>query len=206
MTVTRDVTRAEIIPAGHGRAFALRRGAWLRVSLPEGPQVADLFAFAADDLSEVLSTAHTRSCIERLCPRPGESFYSSRRRPMLRLAEDRSPGVHDLLLSACDRERYRLLGHAGPHRSCADNLREAMAECGLAAPFVPAPVNLFEHVTLGPEGVLAIAPPLASAGDFVILEAQMDLVVVLSACPMDLVATNGADRRPKAIAVEMGPV
>jgi uncharacterized protein YcgI (DUF1989 family) len=30
----------------------------------------------------------------------------------------------------------------------------------------------------------------------------MDLVLVISACPMDIVLTNGADRRPKAIFVE----
>jgi uncharacterized protein YcgI (DUF1989 family) len=34
------------------------------------------------------------------------------------------------------------------------------------------------------------------------LEALMDQIVVISACPMDIAMTNGADRRPKAIWVE----
>ncbi len=191
------------IPAGHGKAVRLDQGARISVGLPEGPQVADLFAFAAGDLNEVLSTAHTRSCLDRLCPRTGEAFYSSRRRPMLRIAADTSPGVHDLLLSACDPDRYRLLGHDGPHRSCVGNLAEALAELGLTPPLIPAPVNLFERVAIGPDGALSIEPPLAKAGDAVTLEALMDLIVVVSACPMDLVPTNGADLRPKAIMLDV---
>lgn len=191
-----------MIPAGHGRAFRMRAGDQVRIGLPEGPQVADMFAFAGAGLDEFLSTAHTRSCLERLGPGVGEAFYSTRRRPMLRLLEDNSPGVHDLLLSACDLDRYRLLGHKGHHRSCADNLIDALAQLGLIAPVIPSPVNLFEHVVIGQTGSLRIEAPQAGRGDNVLLEALLDQILVLSACPMDLVPTNGADCRPKAISVD----
>lgn len=191
-----------IIPAGHGKAFRLESGDRIRVGLSEGPQVADMFAFALPDLTETLSTEHTRSCIERLTPRVGESFHSNRRRPMLALVADTSPGTHDLLLSACDQERYTLLGHPAPHRNCAANLAEALGKLGLLAPEVPSPVNLFERVTIGPDGTLAIEPPRAVRGDAVTLQALMRLVLVISACPMDIAPTNGADRRPKPILVE----
>lgn len=177
-------------------------GERVRIALTEGPQVVDLFAFALPDLGERLSTEHTRSCIERLAPRLGDSFYSSRRRPMLRLVEDSSPGVHDMFLSACDRRRYALLGHDGPHRNCADNLREALAEIDLVPPAVPSPVNLFQNVAIAADGSLAIRPPLAARGDSVVLEAAMDLVLAVSACPMDIAPTNGADRTPKAITLQ----
>src|SRR5262245_52353753 len=161
-----------------------------------------MFAFADPDLNEMLSTEHTRSCVQRLTPLPGEAFYSNRRRPMLGLKADSSPGAHDLLLSACDQARYTLLGHADPHRNCVENLAQALSEVGLVAPEVPSPVNLFERVMIGPDGALSIEPPLAGKGDSVTLEALMDLMLVVSACPMDIVATNGADRRPKAIFLE----
>jgi uncharacterized protein YcgI (DUF1989 family) len=83
-----------------------------------------------------------------------------------------------------------------------ENLAEALSELGLVAPEVPSPVNLFERVTIGSEGALSIEPPLAGKGHSVTLEASMDLILVVSACPMDIVATNGADRRPKAIFLE----
>jgi uncharacterized protein YcgI (DUF1989 family) len=191
-----------IVPAGHGKASRLAAGEEIRIGLPEGPQVADMFAFALPDLEEHLSTEHTRSCVTRLAPAVGEAFHSNRRRPMLQLIEDRSPGTHDLLLSACDQARYTLLGHAAAHRNCAANLVEALEALGLAAPRVPSPVNLFENVAIGPDGSLTIEPPAAARGDYVVLRALMDLVLVVSACPMDLVPTNGADRRPKAVSVE----
>ena len=191
-----------VIAAGHGKAFRLAKGERVRIGLPEGPQVADMFAFALPDLTEALSTAHTRSCTTRLAPVVGEAFYSNRRRPMLALVEDRSPRTHDLLLSACDQERYTLLGHPAPHRNCVDNLVGALRELGLGAPEIPSPVNLFENVTIAPGGALAIEPPRAVQGDHVVLEALMDMVLVVSACPMDIVPTNGADRRPKPVSVE----
>lgn len=196
------VNTSIIVDAGTGHAVHLAAGEAVRIGLPEGPQVADLFAFALPDLTEALSTAHTRSCLERLTPVVGDAFYSSQRRPMLTLVEDTSPGVHDLLLSACDQERYTRLGHPEPHANCADNVRLALADIGLEAPFVPDPVNLFENVALGEGGALAIRPPPAVRGDAVTLRAEMDQVLVVSACPMDLVPTNGADCRPKAISLE----
>ena len=192
-----------IVPASHGRAVRLGAGERIRIGLPEGPQVADLFAFVSGDLSEFLSTEHTRSCLDGLAPHKGEAFYSNRRRPLLLLVEDSSPGVHDLLLSACDQQRYALLGHVGPHRTCVGNLFEAMRELDLIPPEVPSPVNLFEKVAIGKGGKLTIQPPPAKRGDSVTLEALVDLVVVVSACPMDMVPTNGIDLKPKSIAVEV---
>ena len=191
-----------IIAAGRGQAFRVATGERIRIGLPEGPQVADLFAFATPGLAEMLSTAHTRSCVERLAPPVGEAFHSNRRRPMLRIVEDTSPGVHDLLLAACDQERYTLLGHPAPHRNCAANLVEALGELGFAAPEIPSPVNLFERVAISADGTLKIEPPVARRGDAITLEAVMDQIVVISACPMDIAVTNGVDRRPKAILVE----
>lgn len=196
------MSQYKLIAAGHGHAFRLAVGERVRIGLPEGPQVADMFAFALPDLKEYLSTEHTRSCTQRLTPVVGEAFYSSRRTPMLAFVEDSSPGTHDLLLSACDQARYTLLGHPAPHRNCVANMVEALAALGMKAPQVPSPVNLFEKVAIGIDGSLVIEPPLAARGDSVTLLSLMDVVLVVSACPMDIVPTNGPDLRPKAIFVE----
>ncbi|MEC9369526.1 MAG: urea carboxylase-associated family protein [Pseudomonadota bacterium] len=197
------MSERHVIAAASGLAIRLHSGASARIELTEGPQVVDAWAFGLPDLSEFLSAEHTRSCLERLIPRRGDALYSNRRRPILRIIEDRSPGVHDLLLSACDDARYRLLGHAGPHRSCVANLREALHALGLAPPEIPSPFNIFERVGVSGDGVLEIQPPLARKGDSITLCAETDLVLVLSACPMDIAPTNGADRTPKGVSVEI---
>lgn len=195
-----------IIQAGTGKAIELRAGQHLRIGLPEGSQVADMFAFALPTLAEVLSTAHTRSCALSLCPKPGAAFYSNQRRAMITLVEDTSPGVHDLLLSACDQARYTLLGHPNPHANCHDNVLIALKEGGWHMPdgaSVPNPVNLFEHVAISADGSVEICAPLAKKDDAVTLRADIDLVMVISACPMDIMPTNGSDLKPKAVSIEI---
>ena len=128
------------VPAREGRALRVAAGRAFRVIDVAGGQVGDLFAFASPD--EYLSASHTRAHARRLFPAVGEAFHSNRRRPLLELVADDSPGVHDMLIAACDPERYRELGVHEPHASCAENLLRAFP----GAPFVPQPVNLFMNI------------------------------------------------------------
>lgn len=192
-----------VIPAAEGRAFKLDTGWAATVTSPEGSQVVDAWAFGQPDMTEFLSTEHTRSTLEKLNPGEGDTLYSNCRRPILTITEDTSPGIHDLLLSACDQERYRLLGVAAPHRNCADNLRAALGKLGLKPSHIPSPFNIFENVTVTASGGLAIAPPLVGPGNAITLRAEISLVLVLSSCPMDIALTNGLDRRPKPVHVSI---
>jgi hypothetical protein len=110
---------------------------------------------------------------------------------MLRLLQDTSPGVHDTLIAACDPERYRQLGGAADHPSCADNFARALAAQRIQIARVPSPLNLFMNVRWQPDGRLEFRPSPARAGDHVTLAAVIDSIVVLSACPMDLTPING---------------
>ena len=93
-----------------------------------------------------MSMEHTRATMLRLRPHVGDVFRSNKRRPILTLTEDSCGGVHDMLLAACDNERYGLLGCTEYHDDCTDNLHAAMAELGLRAPETPSPLNLLiEH-------------------------------------------------------------
>jgi uncharacterized protein len=184
------------IPARGARAVGVPAGRTFRVIDVEGGQVGDLFAFAADDRTEYLSASHTRAHTQRLFPAIGEPFVSNRRRPLLELVADSSPGVHDMLIAACDPERYRALGVEGAHASCAENLRRALGE----DVDVPQPVNLFMNIPVQ-DGRLAWRPAASAPGDAVALLALADVTVVLSACPQDLVNIN-ADG-PTGLSIEL---
>lgn len=201
MEKTFTPTRAEI-PAGEGRAVRLRRGETVQVIDVEGAQVGDLFAFAEADPAEHLSAGHTRSVTGRLFPRVGEQFVTTRRRPILELTGDTSPGLHDMLIAACDPERYRRLG-VTEHRSCADNLHAALAGLGVHTPAVPQPVNVFMNIPVATDGTLRWLPAVSRPGDRITFAAAMDCIVVVSACPMDLNAINGG--RPTALALQTAP-
>jgi uncharacterized protein len=184
-----EVTRIRV-PAREGRGLRLAAGTRFRVVDPEGGQVGDLFAFCADDVSEYASAEHTRTYTSRLFPAVGERFVTNRRRPILRLEADDSPGVHDLLCAACDPTRYAGLGVKGWHASCEENLRTAMRELGHPQVEVPQPINLFMNIPVRGDGTIGWEPALTGPGDSVTLRAELDCIVVLSACPQDIIQIN----------------
>jgi hypothetical protein len=50
-----------------------------------------------------------------------------------------------------------------------------------------------------PDGSILREPPVSRPGDHVLLRAEMDLVVVFSACPQDVTPINGAARTPRDV-------
>jgi uncharacterized protein len=187
------------VPAREGRGVRVAAGQSFRVIDVDGGQVADTFAFRADDVSEYHSAEHTRAFVSRLFPRPGEPFVTNHRRPILTLEDDTSPGIHDMLCAACDPERYTGLGVSGWHASCRENLEQAMAALGVPAVEVPQPINLFMNIPVRAEGELGWEPAPSRAGDAVTLRAEMDCFVVVSACPQDIVPINNGNPTPIAI-------
>lgn len=184
------------IPARQGKAGFVAAGQLVKVINTHGQQVVDTWAFRQGDMNEFMSMEHSRTAIGRVMPVLGQSMVTNRRRPILTLVEDTSGGIHDTLLAACDRYRYELLGCTGYHQNCSDNLAAALAQLGLQPPETPSPWNLFMNIPVREDNSLAIEPPVSAPGDYVTLRAEMDLVLVFSACPQDMVPINGADCVP----------
>jgi uncharacterized protein YcgI (DUF1989 family) len=192
--VTIDPTHASLIPARRGIAACLRAGQSASVLNSHGKQVVDTWAFNAGDMNEFMSMEHSRAAMLKLSPRIGDTLVTNRRRAILTVAADTTPGVHDTLIAACDIHRYRQLGAVGHHDSCTDNLAAALDALGLVAPETPAPLNLFMNVPVAPDGTLRFQPPVSEPGQYITLRADMDLVIVFSACPQDMVPVN--DMKP----------
>jgi uncharacterized protein YcgI (DUF1989 family) len=199
------MARIQTVPARHGRAAAVAAGETVEIVNTHGTQVVDTWAFARADPGEFMSMAHTRSVNSRLFPHPGQAFVSIRRRPMLRLLADTSPGVHDTLLCACNRAIYAELGADPAHRTCEDNLHEALAAHEVRIGFTPAPLNLFMNVAVGPDGAVIRGVPASRPGDRITLRAELDLLLVLSACPQDITAINSEDRTPRDVELRISP-
>jgi uncharacterized protein YcgI (DUF1989 family) len=178
------------IPARRGKAARVPAGRRLKVINTRGTQVVDFWAFNAADLHEVMSMEHTRPHIGRIMPKPGDILYSNKRRPLLTLLEDTSPGIHDTIIAACDRYRYKFLGVEGYHDNCTDNLHAAMAEHGLSVPEVPSPFNLWMNIPVGPDGSIGFEPTVSRPGDHLLFRAEMDVIVAFSACPQDILPIN----------------
>src|SRR5215471_21760937 len=155
-----------------------------------GTQVVDTWAFNAADLHEFMSMEHTRPHIGHIFPKPGDIMYTNKRRPILTIVEDSSPGIHDTIIAACDRYRYKFLGVEGYHDNCTDNLHSAMAELGLTPPEVPSPFNVWMNIPVAKDGTIQFLPTVSKPGDHLLLRAEMDLIVAFSACPQDILPIN----------------
>ncbi|RON33860.1 DUF1989 domain-containing protein [Pseudomonas brassicacearum] len=179
------------LPARRGTAIKLEKGQIIKVINTHGKQVVDTWAFNPDDLHEAMSMEHCRASWLKVNPQVGDTLITNNRRSILTIVEDTTPGVHDTLIAACDHTRYQQLGVVGHHDSCNENLFLALDALGLVAEAPPSPLNLFMNVPLSANGQFKFAEPVSKPGQYVALRAEMDLIIVLSACPQDITAVNG---------------
>ena len=178
------------IPARKGKAAHMKKGQHLRVVNTHGNQVVDTWAFNARDLKEFMSMEHCRAFVGGLFFKPGDAIVTNKRRPILTLVTDTSPGIHDTLIAACDRYRYEQLGCKEYHDNCTDNLHAAMAELGLTEPETPSPWNLFMNIPVLDGRTVEFRPTVSKPGDYIEVRAEMDCIVAFSACPQDIVPIN----------------
>jgi hypothetical protein len=184
----------EIPPRG-GTAFVLEAGEVLTVVDPEGEQVADLVAFAADDPGEALSNGRTFDYEGTVALTAGNRLWSNRSRPLLTIVRD-DVGSHDFLLTPCSRDTWRLC-YAGEHDDvpgCFGNLAAALAPYGIEPDAIPTTFNIFMTVELDPAGRLTVRPPRSRPGDAFAVRAEQRLIVGLTACSASL--SNGGSCKP----------
>jgi len=169
-----------------GTAFELRAGQQLRVIDVEGEQVADLTAFNAADKSEWLSSGRTIDYANRIYVTTNDILYSNRSRPMFTIVAD-EVGRHDFLLTPCSPETFQIIyKNNEAHPSCFHNLATHLAPFGIAPDAIPTTFNIFMNVEVAANGELKILPPRSKAGQSIVLRAEMDLIVGLTACSAEM--------------------
>ncbi len=193
--MTRSVPAKFNIPAGHGKAAFVKKGKRIRVTNTHGTQVVDCWALNADNMTEFMSMEHCRVALERYRFRARDTLITNRRRPIVKILQDTAGGAHDTLLAACDRYRYEQLGCREYHRNCTDNFWEAMVSAGYKPAELPSPFNLWQNTPIEADGIIKPNPPVSKKGDYIVMRAEMDLVICLSACPQDITSICG--NRPR---------
>lgn len=109
---------------------------------------------------------------------------------MWTIVED-TVGRHDFLLTPCSQETFTIIyGTKGHHPSCFENLCGALEPFGIAPGAIPTTFNVFMNVVVTPTGALEILPPRSRAGDHLLLRAELDMIVGVTACSAEL-SNNG---------------
>jgi hypothetical protein len=192
------MNQRHIVPAGGGVGVQLARGQQLRLIDIEGGQTGDLMAFSRDG-RERLSNGRTFDYDGKIHLTTGDVLWSNLSNPMLTIVAD-DVGRHDFLYASCTLEMYRIqYGATGYHPNCHDNLLAALREVDVVPDSLPTAFNFFMNVAVRADGRLEILAPTCRAGDSMVLRAEMDLAIAVSACPAG--TCNNGPPRPLAFEI-----
>ena len=101
---------------------------------------------------------------------------------MMKIIKDTN-GRNDVLLAPCSQKTFDIMyGATSPHPSCHNNLYQNLKPFGISSDEIPTAFNAFMNVQFDGSGKLTVLPPTSSAGDHIILEAMMDLIIGITAC------------------------
>src|SRR5690606_12680076 len=170
-----------------GTAFTIKKGEKLTITDIEGEQVSDFICFNLHDPKEYLSSGRTIDYAETIFLTKGHPFYSNRSNIMFDIVED-TVGRHDFLLTPCSADTFRIIyGDENPHRGCFGNLCEALEPFGILPDDIPICFNVFMNVAVdGDTGKINVLPPKSKAGDYITLEAKMDLIIGMTSCSAEM--------------------
>jgi len=104
----------------------------------------------------------------------------------------------------CSARLYERRDSLNEHRSCQENLTEALEPYGLSGDEVMDVFNVFMNVELDTEGGFRILPTSVGKDDYIDLLAEMDVLAAVSACPADISPTNGGKSAPLGIKIMAG--
>lgn len=185
----------DVVPARAPWSARLAAGERLRLIDLEGEQAIDFLCFGTEPHEGELERYHMPNTIKvpkNILIREGSVLRSQFARPMMTVLAD-SLGGHDTIFGCCsfavDRVRYGQVNEA----CCQQNFETEMARHGIGPEHVVPNVNFFMSVPVGADGHAEIGPSQSRPGEYVDLQAEMDLVAVLSNCPEALNLATGAN-------------
>ena len=213
----RTVVEECVVPASHGRAFVVAKGQTLRIEEVEGKQVVDATFQSADNLRETFHAGQSMALnmlggtgnlkqVRYLCSRPP---YEN----VLMTVTDDPVGVNFAWMGGrCTRAIYEFRNERGigrrveveGHRTCQQNLEEALAPFGVEPDLIPDVFNIWmnndDEATVR-ENHMVFLPPVADVGDYIELRAEMSVLVGISACPNDQDDVNAGTPKPLGVKI-----
>jgi len=176
----------KIIAAGEPYMHTMKRGQTVRIVDLEGNQAVDTLFYNAHNKEERYDANTTIREQGNIYLTTGTALMSNTGNVMLRITAD-TCGRHDTLGGACSAEsntvRYAL--EKRHMHSCRDNFLMALAQhdIGLSKRDLPSNINFFMNVPVTPAGQLSFADGISSAGRYVEMRAEMDILILISNCP-----------------------
>ena len=183
-----------LIKHSSANAYEIKKGDYIQIIDLYGRQCSDFMAFDSKALQhgEELSidTTASRAIVGGAYAMPGlhSKYFDKNLEPLVEVVQD-TIGRHDTFGTACTKKLYEDLGYFG-HINCSDNFNYALDQYGVQKRNGWAAINLFFNTGIDANNVIYSDMPWSRAGDYVLFQAQKDLVCVSSGCPDDIDTAN----------------
>ncbi|PPR46619.1 MAG: Aminomethyltransferase [Alphaproteobacteria bacterium MarineAlpha5_Bin9] len=175
-------------------AYEVNKGDFIQVIDLFGRQCSDFMAFDGPSLQNgkelMIDPTATRAIVGGAYPMPGlfSKYFDKNQDTLIEVIQD-TIGRHDTFGTACTLKTYEDQGYFG-HVNCSDNYNKELENYGVEKRNAWQAINLFFNTSIDSTNVLFSDIPWSRAGDYVLFQAQKDLVCVSSACPDDIDPAN----------------
>ena len=188
-----------IQPAEHW-ARVVPQGSRVRFIDIEGKQAIDFLCYNAHDPSERYNAADTMKYAGTIFLTKGHGIYSDMGRALFTIVED-TCGRHDTIGGCCSAESNQLRYDVPSTPNCRDTFLRGLAEHGLGKKDIVANLNFFMNVPVEHDGNMALVEGFSNPGDLIELQAEMDVLAVVSNCPQTRNPVNAFTPTPIRIIV-----
>lgn len=190
---SRELTESIHLPIRSGIGWKIPAGSVCRITTIEGPQVADLNLWNADNPRERFWASRTKQ-LHAAHLTTFNRMWSTLPylRPMATIVADTLENygvdaeggrVHDLLGTRCDPYVNRMLTGEDFDYHCHSNLVRAVLPFGLTEFDVHDVLNVFQCTGLNDKDQYFMKTCPAKKGDYFEFFAEIDLIAALSTCP-----------------------
>lgn len=190
----------EIVPAKEPWSGVIERGNILRITDLHGQQAVDFLCFDAEDPADRYSATNTVKVQGNVYVGLGSVLYSDSGAALMKVVDD-TVGRHDTIYGCCSNPNNLLRYGVVTSESCYSNFEKELARRGLGKESIVPNVNWFMSVPILPDGAAGVAKAELKPGSYVSLQAEKDVLVVLSNCPQMHNPCNGYSPSPIRITV-----
>jgi urea carboxylase-associated protein 1 len=194
------------VPARAPYSALLKKGQRMRIIDLESQQAVDALFYSAEDTTERYSAQDTLAAQAASGGRydltTGSVLLSNEGRAMVKLVAD-TCGFHDTCAGACSCESNIVrFGHETRFmHSCRENFIAELSKYGMSKRDLVSNVNFFMNVPIRPNGELTVDDGVSEPGGYVELQAEMDVLVLISNCPQVNNPCNGFTPTPIQIII-----
>ena len=184
-----------IVDAKQPWSGELKKGQVLVIIDTYGQQAVDFLCYDADNKSDRYSAANTVKVQGNIYIGKGSVLYADSGKALMTVMED-TIGRHDTIYGCCSNHNNMLRYNVKTTESCYDNFSKELEKYDMGLESIVPNINCFMSVPVLADGSAGVSDVTPKPGSFVKMQAECNVLAVLSNCPQMHNPCNGYNPTP----------